>query len=535
MSFFPILKLDDFIASLADDVKADILAWRLNKKKAALRLREALPTLFDLSYVENAILPAIVTSVFQGERHDLPMIDLKFTKEEALPFFFWGMLYDSWEPELEKGLSVFIQGYENRGEENRRKRLYASALTPDLYRPMYGEKVVDFFDQLLSTSNANRPLMASYYDTYFDLYWDLHLGVKGEAIPDEVRQVGESFNTVLAYVNPILDIVHDNYVRVRTLRKILEDWVDARIEDMLQGKIPNPEKTFVYYWLKNGEQGPDFRREDVVFECFHNFVALSQWGNTIYQIVSRLRTDDQGDPIIGEWFKRTMESDFDQPPTSATPSNPLEEWLKKLFGHGSDSLKSPVSPFTPLDRFVMELFRTISPNDGSISLIEETGNLTPLYQRYGYIINPHSETSRDPRHWLDPNEFNPDRYLTTPTSDQIDEARAKEIGFARCPFHKISLAVKDGRNAILTNSAFGTVFGVNENQSFPVCDYAGYAPFGFGYRRCPGELLTIEFVKDFLRKVWSDKVEFKTLDIDNPERVPVGPTAVVDDNIGFVR
>ena len=551
MSFFPILKLDDFIASLADDVKKDILAWRLDKKKAALRLREALPTLFDLSYVENAILPAIVTSVFQGERHDLPMIDLKFTKEEALPFFFWGMLYDSWGPELEEeGLSVFIQGYENRGEENHRKRLYASALTPDLYRPMYGDKVVGFFEQLLDPKNANSPLMASYYDTYFDLYWDLHLGVRGDDIPEDVRQVGESFNTVLAYVNPILDIVHDNYVRVRTLRKPLEDWIDARIEDILQGRIPNPEKTFVYYWLKNGEQGPDFRRKDVVFECFHNFVALSQWGNTIYQIVSRLR-EDNGDPEVRRWFKQVMEGEADQPPVSPVPpapappapSNPLEQWLRKWFGSAASpqlgvataDSQPKASPFTPLDRFVMELFRTISPNDGSISLIKETGNLEPLYRRYGYIVNPHSTTSRDDRHWLDPNTFNPDRYLSAPTSEDIDEARAKEMGFARCPFHKVVTAVKDGRKAAITNSAFGTVYGVTETESFPVCDYAGYAPFGFGYRRCPGELLTVEFVKDFLRQVWRHNIKFKTLDIATPERLPVGPTAVVDDNIGFTR
>lgn len=519
MSFFPILKLDRFISSLSEEIKSDILAGRAARKRAALRLREKLPALFDLPYIENVIIPALVTSAFRGERHDLPMIDLKFTKEEALPFFFWGMLYDSWEPELEEeGLSVFIQGYENRGEENHRKRIYASALTPDLYRPMYGGKVVGFFEQLLAPRNADRPLMAAYYNTYFDLYWDLHLGVKGDEIPGDVRQIGESFNIVLAYVNPIMDIVHDNYVRVRALRKTLEDWIDARIEDILRGRVKNPEKTFVYYWLKNGEQGPDFRRKDVVFECFHNFVALSQWGNTIYQIVSRLSTD-VGDPVVRQWFQRTMESNYDQV-SNSTVTSPSQ---------------SSIPPFTPLDRFVMELFRTISPNDASISFIEETGNLDPFYARYGYIFNPHGTTSRDPRHWLDPDAFNPDRYLNAPTSEDNDEARAKEIGFARCPFHKIVMAVKDGRKAAITNSAFGTVYGVTENQSFPVCDYAGYAPFGFGYRRCPGELLTVEFVKDFLRKVWKEKIEFKTLGIANPERVPVGPTAVVEDNIGFTR
>ena len=41
----------------------------------------------------------------------------------------------------------------------------------------------------------------------------------------------------------------------------------------------------------------------------------------------------------------------------------------------------------------------------------------------------------------------------------------------------------------MTNSGFGTVFGVVDGKSMPVCDYAGFAPFGFGYRRCPGEQL----------------------------------------------
>ena len=39
-----------------------------------------------------------------------------------------------------------LQGLEKRGPHNERKRIYISALTPDLYRPMYGDKVVQFFD-----------------------------------------------------------------------------------------------------------------------------------------------------------------------------------------------------------------------------------------------------------------------------------------------------------------------------------------------------------------------------------------------------
>jgi hypothetical protein len=68
-----------------------------------------------------------------------------------------------------------------------------------------------------------------------------------------------------------------------------------------------------------------------------------------------------------------------------------------------------------------------------------------------------------------------------------------------------------------------------------VSDYAGYAPFGFGYRRCPGELLTVEVFKDFFRKVWNDKIEFEKLNLPDPEKLPIGPTTVIDDNIGFTK
>jgi hypothetical protein len=88
------------------------------------------------------------------------------------------LLSESWKPAPEEGVTVFLQGLEKRGPHNRRKRIYMTALTPDLYRPMYGDKVVQFFDKLLDDGNAGKPLMRAYLESYFDLYWDLDLGVK---------------------------------------------------------------------------------------------------------------------------------------------------------------------------------------------------------------------------------------------------------------------------------------------------------------------------------------------------------------------
>ena len=481
------------------------------------RFRATIPADFEPDYVEKAVIPFFLTSFYEGERPMLPMIDVNFSKENALPYDLWGLIYHDWRPTPEEGVTVFLQGLEKRGDNNLRKRICFSAVTPDLYKPMYGAKVTAFFDKLFDQQFANRSFMRHYLDYYFDLYWDLHLGVTGDAIPFEVRQIGEAFNTVLAYRNPLLPITHDNYMKVRELLDFLKAWIDDRIGDIQSGKIKNPDKTMAWYWLKNAGDGKHFSKKDVVFECFHNFVALSQWGNTIFGIMSRL-AEDGGDPAVRASFQKTMSGNFDN---------------------------ASGAPFTPLELFVMELFRVISPNGGSISAIHDARTSAygaspqqrfglPL-ERHSYISTPHTSTSLDPVHWKDPNGFEPQRYLQVPTSAQINDDKCRQIGLARCPFDITNFEVKDGRKANITNSGFGTVFGVVDGTSHPVCDYAGFAPFGFGYRRCPGEQLTIQVFGDFLRKVWRDKIVFRKLNLANPGRVPIGPTAVIQDDLGFSR
>jgi cytochrome P450 len=151
------------------------------------------------------------------------------------------------------------------------------------------------------------------------------------------------------------------------------------------------------------------------------------------------------------------------------------------------------------------------------------------------MVTPHKASSFDPVHWKNPDKFDPDRYIAAPTSHQIDEARCETMGFAKCPFDRTTFDVHDGRAAAIHNSAFGTVYGIVGGKPLPVCDDAGFAPFGFGYRRCPGEQLTIQVFEDFLRKVWKSKIEFHKLDIASPEPLPIGPTTVIGDDVGFSR
>ena len=297
------------------------------------------------------------------------------------------------------------------------------------------------------------------------------------------------------------DIVHKNYMRVRELRPWLKEWIDRRVQAVIDGEVADPEGTFVYYWLKNGGER-DFRRKDIVFECFHNFLAFSQWGNTLYNIMARLAAG-HGDPGVRSWFERTMADGPDETDGGA---------------------------FTPLDRFVMELFRTISPNAGSLSTAPAARSATSRGQPSSPPTCRRAETRG---YWPTRTEFDPDRYKVAPTSVDNDEARTKEAGLARCPFPPAPFAVNDGRRAEVTNSAFGAVYGVVDGTAYPVCDTAGYAPFGFGYRRCAGEQLTVEFVKEFFeRSGEQDHVRQTRLSMLR-EQVPVNPGTVLNDDVAF--
>ncbi len=111
---------------------------------AVARFRAAIPANFDPDYVEHAIIPFFLTSFYEGERPMLPMIDVNFSKENALPYDLWGLIYHDWKPTPEEGVTVFLQGLEKRGDNNLRKQestspasrlISTSRYTPPKSRP----------------------------------------------------------------------------------------------------------------------------------------------------------------------------------------------------------------------------------------------------------------------------------------------------------------------------------------------------------------------------------------------------------------
>ena len=102
----------------------------------------------------------------------------------------------------------------------------------------------------------------------------------------------------------------------------------------------------------------------MIFECFRNFAAPSQWGNTIFGIMSRL-SQDGGAPEVRASFEKIMSGGYDN-------------------ANGG--------PYTPLELLVMELFRTISPNGGSLSALEDTRQ-SQNGDNYGDSCSPYVRTA----------------------------------------------------------------------------------------------------------------------------------------------
>ena len=430
------------------------------------------------------------------------MIDVALTKENALPSDMWGLLSLSWKPAPEDGVTVFLQGLDKRGPDNRRKRIYMSAVTPDLYQGMYQAKIVGFFDQLFSAQNASKPLMRIYLDTFWDLYWDLHLGVKGQDIPAaspaDRRKLQHRTGLPRPHPEDRLRQLHG-----RPQESGLPEVLDRRPADGHPiRQDPEPEKTFAWYWLKNGEESEYFNHQDVVFECFHNFVAFSQWGNTLYNIMAKLGRDT-GDAQAKDWFAKTMAADYDNPDGSAFP---------------------------PLERFVMELFRTISPNAGSISAMTETR--PPAFERHGFIVSPHPSTSHDPVQWPNPDDFDPSRYVNAPTSADIDEARCQEMGLAKCPFDQTSSMSRTAAR-LPCETAVSALCSPSPTTircpcvTTPASRRSGSAT-GDARRTAHHHGL-----RGSASKSCEGPLQFVKVAGDTAEQLPIGPNTVIGDDIGF--
>lgn len=490
-------------------------------------LRRRLPKVFteDEDYFNNVILKSYQVFRYANTELTLPMISTDFEKKDALPEFMWGLLWDTWARTDDDSTTVFLENLSDRGANNAKKKTYFSALTPDLYQDFYRTKIESFWQKLLDPTNSETPLLGVYEQRYLDLFWDLHLQTQPDDIPDFAKKIGLEFINCWAIFTPLnLEDLESSkafkksYEYVRENRTELKQWVSEQVEQ-IKACPENYNDTFVKYWFENDPDN-NFASADITFECFHNFIALSQWGNTIYKIMDLLRTDN---------------------------TDPTAQAVQAKFTEIMNSEQTTDEKgYTPLDYLTLELFRVTLPNGGSISryygVNPSGGSLADKIDEIA--LHTHYHPANSPVHWedsvaipgttLNNAPFNPDRYKTVPSAHEVNEEALKTAGtLAKCPFDHSALTTADGRS--IENNAFGTTFAkTKEGKTCPVVETSGYSPFGFGYRRCPGELFTLEVFKTFLTTVHERSITFYQFSSpEEADQISVAPGTILADNIAM--
>ena len=153
------------------------------------------------------MVPFYLLGVFAGERPILPMIDLPLTKQDAIPSDLLGMLYEDWKPTPSEGVTVFLEGLENRGDNNLRKRIYFTGVTPDLYAPKYQGKVVAFFDELLDFKARREVRSCGITSTITRESMGPASRGQRRALPPQVRTLGRA-PTGAGLPHPMQEIVY---------------------------------------------------------------------------------------------------------------------------------------------------------------------------------------------------------------------------------------------------------------------------------------------------------------------------------------
>lgn len=360
--------------------------------------------------------------------------------------------------------SVFLTNLANRGPDNFRKKVYIAALLTRVL-PFYQEKMQNFIDTVYAGwTEYNKPLLSSFKPALVKFFLDIHVGVNDH--PQYVLDYFDSFGEFIGYADFTMPSLYTSHVNFKRVSEYMRQRAIAVID-------ADDTSTITYWWNKAG-----FYPDNLVFEMVHNIVAFNQFNNIMFLLAR--------DMITGT-------------PTAGGPSIQYN-FIGQYAAATNDQDRLNV---------VREMYRLLVPNGISFSFLNQfppVPNQPPTQSRHVHQLIMLMNSARAAN--LDPSNpanwavyYNWDltkyaQYNTTlysvncpPGTPSVDSSSFDPTQ-PSLPEVLVSKSPVDGETVIDNCNPLAT----------PVYPLPIYAPFGLGYRRCPGELFVYQITQMMLQR-----------------------------------
>lgn len=397
-------------------------------------------------------------------------------------------------PPKKESWTLFLTNFEDRGYSgplslpewqlaNYQKKVYMNALSIDKLQ-FYLPKVEAFVNTAFSdVSIYGKPLISSFQENLVLFFLRMHIG--NHNYPDYVIKWFSRFIEFIGIGdpnNPDRDILlmYGN----TTSHSIFEYFRDKNIEI-----ISNNDKSCIAYWWHQA----GLSSKALVFECVHNIVAFSQFSNVIFSVVY----------------------------AGIHPTNPLNPALPQYVNF----LEKYASATTSDDKLnvVRESYRILAPNSASFSLVK------PVLPDVNLVKSRHFHQSIMISNLPGTQAQQLGAYFTYNPNQYNENFRTNLDNLEGLPVMtnilETSITSPLDQETVVDNST------VPVRPIVPIFPKPTYAPFGLGYRRCAGEMLTYLITEKLFEKFSTIKFEQR---IGTYPLISIAPLKRVEDDI-FVK
>lgn len=415
-----------------------------------------------------------------------------------------------------EGWTIFLTNFEDRGYSgeiglpewqlaNYQKKVYMNSLSLDKIQ-FYLPKIEQFVNNAFSSAAIyNKPLTSSFQENLILFFLRIHIG--NQDYPDYIIKWYSNFVKFVGIGDPASTERKQLLMYGNSTSPSVFKYFDEKNTEAISN---SDETTMAYWWSQAG-----LTSEALLFESVHNIVAFSQFTNVIFSTVyAGLHPVN---PLFGSF-----------------PGFPTYPNFLVNYANASGSVGA-TGPNNKLN-VVREAYRLLVPNSLSFSLVNPgpSGSLNPVLKAR-HFHQPIMISNNSP---IGP-------YGNTGSALQLNQAfnyftynpNQYDASFNTDLNNLIGLPVSSDVLAVSITSPLDQETVVDNSTNpprpiVPIFPKPVYTPFGLGYRRCAGEIISYIITEKIFEKF--STVEFEErFDMTYP-LVSVAPFKRVADNI-FVK